>query len=49
MTPSSYTLGGVVPNERIPGYMMRNFPICLGKTYFADLYAADIADSILLG
>lgn len=36
---------GVVPNERIPGYMIRDVPICLGKTYFADLYA----DSILFG
>lgn len=42
-------LRGVVPNERIPGYMIRDVPICLGKTYFSDLYAADIADSILLG
>lgn len=42
-------LRGVVPNERIPDNMIIDVPICLGKTYFADLYAADIADSILLG
>lgn len=42
-------LRGVVPNERIPGYMIKDVPVCLGKTFFADLYAADIAYSILLG
>lgn len=42
-------LRSVVPNERIPGYMKRGVPIYLGKTYFADIYAAEIADSILLG
>lgn len=46
---SLYILGGVVFNERIFGYMMRNFFICLGKIYFVDLYVVDIVDSILFG
>lgn len=41
--------GGVVHNERISGYMIKDVPICLGKSYLADLYALDIADNILLG
>lgn len=42
-------LRGVVPNERIPGYMIKDVSVCLGKTFFADLYAAYRAYSILLG